>query len=82
MYSFGMTNRDIKSHLEQVYNVEVSPKLISRVTDAVMEDVREWRSRALEKSYAIVYLNALRVNGPTGREKLPKERVCGPWGQF
>jgi transposase-like protein len=62
MYSFGMTNRDIKSHLEQVYHVEVSPELISRVTDAVMEDVREWQSRPLEKSYAIVYLDALRVN--------------------
>jgi transposase-like protein len=62
MYSFGMTNRDIKSHLEQVYHVEVSPELISRVTDAVMEDVKEWQSRALEKSYAIVYLEALRVN--------------------
>jgi transposase-like protein len=46
MYSYGMTNRDIKSHLEQVYNVEVSPELISRVTDAVLEDVREWRGRA------------------------------------
>jgi transposase-like protein len=48
MHSFGMTNRDIKSHLEQVYNVEVSPELISRVTDAVREDVREWQSRPLE----------------------------------
>jgi transposase-like protein len=62
MYSFGMTNRDIKSHLERVYNVEVSPELISRVTDAVAEDVREWQSRPLERSYAIVYLDALRVN--------------------
>jgi transposase-like protein len=50
MYSFGMTNRDIKSHLEQIYNVEVSSELISLVTDAVLEDVREWQSRALEKA--------------------------------
>jgi transposase-like protein len=50
MYSFGMTNRDIKSHLERVYTVEVSPELISRV----MEDEREWQSRVLEKSCAIV----------------------------
>ena len=63
MYSFGMTDRDIKSHLERIYNVEVSPDLISRVTNAVMEDVREWQSRSLEKSYAIVYLDALRVKG-------------------
>jgi transposase-like protein len=39
MYSFGMTDRDIKSYLEKIYNVEVSPDLISRVTNAVLEDV-------------------------------------------
>jgi transposase-like protein len=62
MYSFGMSDRDIKTHLEQIYNVDVSPELISRVTDAVMEEVKEWQNRPLEKSYAIVYLDALRVN--------------------
>jgi putative transposase len=61
MYSFGMTDRDIKAHLEKIYNVEVSPDLISRVTNAVIDEVREWQSRPLEKSYAIVYLDALRV---------------------
>jgi transposase-like protein len=61
MYSFGMTDRDIKAHLEKVYNVEVSPDLISRVTNAVLEEVREWQNRPLEKSYAIVYLDALSV---------------------
>jgi transposase-like protein len=81
MYSFGMTNRDIKSHLEQVYNVEVSPELISRVTDAVMEDVREWQSRGLEKSYAIVYLDALRVNSrQTG--KAVKRACMWRWGSI
>ncbi|WP_425357473.1 IS256 family transposase [Leadbettera azotonutricia] len=61
MYSFGMTDRDIKSHLEKIYNVEVSPELISRVTAAVLEEVKEWQNRQLEKSYAIVYLDAMRV---------------------
>jgi transposase-like protein len=61
MYSFGMSNRDIKSHLENIYNVEVSPELISRVTDAVMEEVKEWQNRRLDKSYTILYLDALRV---------------------
>jgi transposase-like protein len=65
MYSFGMTDRDIKTHLEKIYNVEVSPDLISRVTNAVLEEVREWQNRPLEKSYAIVYLDALRVKGKT-----------------
>lgn len=61
MYSFGMTDRDIKAHLEKIYNVDVSPDLISRVTNAVLEEVREWQNRPLEKSYVIVYLDALRV---------------------
>ena len=63
MYSFGMTDRDIKSHLEKIYNVEVSPDLISRVTNSVLEEVREWQNRPLEKSYPILYLDALRVKG-------------------
>ena len=63
MYSFGMTDRDIKSHLEKIYNVEVSPDLISRVTNAVLEEVREWQNRPLEKSYPILYLDAIRVKG-------------------
>jgi transposase-like protein len=63
MYSFGMTDRDIKAHLEKIYNVEVSPDLISRVTEGVMEEVREWQSRPLEQSYAIMYLDAIRVKG-------------------
>jgi transposase-like protein len=67
MYSFEMTDRDIKRHRENIYHVEVSPDLISRVTDAVMDDVREWQNRQLEKSYAIVYLDALRVKSKDGK---------------
>ena len=63
MYSFGMTDRDIQSHLEKIYNVEVSPDLISRVTNAVLEEVREWQNRPLERTYPIMYLDALRVKG-------------------
>ena len=62
MYSFGMSARDIQRHLQQVYGVEVSPETISNITDAVMSDVREWQNRPLEKSYPILFLDALRVN--------------------
>jgi transposase-like protein len=62
MYAFGMSCRDIQSHLKQVYGVNVSPELITRVTDSVMEDVKDWQSRPLEKSYPILYLDALRIN--------------------
>ena len=61
LYARGMTTRDIQSHLEERYGVEVSPTLISEVTDAVMDEVRAWQGRPLEPLYAIVYLDALVV---------------------
>ena len=62
MYSFGMSCRDIQRHLRNVYGTEVSPELISNVTESVAADVREWQSRPLEKSYPILFLDALRIN--------------------
>jgi putative transposase len=61
LYARGLTTRDIQSHLEEMYGVEVSPTLISEVTDAVLEEVRAWQSRPLDSVYAIVYLDALVV---------------------
>ena len=61
MYARGMTTRDIQGHLEEIYGVEVSPTLISEVTDGVMEEVRAWQTRPLEPLYPIVYLDALVV---------------------
>lgn len=61
MYARGMTTRDIQSHLEEIYGVEVSPTLISQVTEAVVEEVRLWQNRPLEEVYPIVYLDAVRV---------------------
>lgn len=61
MYSRGMSTREIQGHLQEIYQVEVSPTLISNVTDAVMEEVKAWQSRPLEAVYPIVYLDALVV---------------------
>src|SRR5881227_2660117 len=61
MYARGMSTRDIQSHLEEMYGVEVSPALISQVTDAVLEEVRAWQNRPLDPIYPIVYLDALFV---------------------
>ena len=58
----GDCTRDIQRHLQQVYGVEVSPETISNKTESVMADVREWQNRSLEKSYSILFLDALRVN--------------------
>jgi len=61
MYARGMTTRDIEGHLKEIYGVEVSPALVSQVTEAVNEEVKRWQSRALEPIYGIVYLDALYV---------------------
>ena len=61
LYAAGLSVRDIRAHLEDVYGLQVSPDLISRVTDAVLDEVREWQSRALERRYPIVIFDALRV---------------------
>lgn len=61
LYARGMTVREIQGHLQELYGVEVSPDLISRVTDAVLEEVREWQNRPLDAVYPVVFFDALRV---------------------
>jgi putative transposase len=61
MYARGMTTREIQGHLEEMYQVQVSPSLISEVTDGVMEQARAWQNRPLEPFYGIVFLDALYV---------------------
>jgi putative transposase len=59
LYAGGMTTRDIRRHLKSIYGVEVSPELISRVTDGVVEELNEWQNRPLEAVYPILYIDAL-----------------------
>lgn len=54
LYARGMTTREIEAHLEEIYGVEVSPALVSAATDAVLEEVRTWQARPLEKVYPIL----------------------------
>lgn len=61
LYSRGMTVREIQSHLIEMYGAEVSPTLISSVTDAVMEDVKQWQSRPLAAVYPVIYLDCIHV---------------------
>jgi len=61
LYARGMTVREIQGHLAALYGVEISPDLISRVTDAVLEEVREWQNRPLDPVYPVVFFDALRV---------------------
>ena len=61
LYARGLTDREIQGHLAEIYGSEVSPDLISRITDAVLEDAKAWQHRPLERLYPIVYLDALVV---------------------
>ncbi len=60
-YATGMTTRDIRRQIRRMYHVDVSPDLISRVTDAVVDELREWQHRPLDPVYPIVYIDALVV---------------------
>jgi putative transposase len=62
LYSRGLSTREIQAYLEDIYQMDVSPALISMVTDAVIQEVEEWRSRQLSDLYPIVYFDALMVS--------------------
>src|SRR3954467_87545 len=61
MYARGMSTREIQGHLRELYGMEVSPDLVSAVTDAVLDEVAEWQNRPLEALYPLVFLDAIRV---------------------
>lgn len=61
MYARGLSTRDIQAQLQELYGVEVSPTLISNVTDAVLDEVKIWQSRPLDRVYPIIYFDALVV---------------------
>ena len=61
MYARGMTVREIQGHLAELYGIDVSPDLISAVTDAILDEIAEWQNRPLEAVYPLVFFDALRV---------------------
>src|SRR3979409_785781 len=61
MYARGMAVTEIRGHLEELYGIDVSPDLISAVTDAVLEEVAEWQNRPLDICYPLVFFDAIRV---------------------
>jgi putative transposase len=74
LYAGGMTVRDIESHLRGLYGVEIGRDTISRVTDAVLEDVAGWRGRPLERVYPIVYFDAMHVK--VREDRSVRTRAC------
>jgi putative transposase len=74
LYAGGMSVRDIASHLQGLYGVDVGRDTISRVTDAVLEDAAAWRSRPLERVYPIVYFDAMHVK--VREDRSVRSRAC------
>lgn len=68
LYARGMTNREIQSALREIYDVEVSPSLITSITDSVLEDVHAWQARPLSATYPIVFLDAIHVKMRVNRK--------------
>jgi putative transposase len=62
LYARGLSTREIQGHLKEIYDVDVSPELISHVTNAVLDEVNDWQSRPIDALYPIVYFDALFVN--------------------
>ena len=67
MFALGLSTRDIQGHIKEIYGYDMSPQLVSDITDTVIEKAQEWQSRALEDKYAIIYMDAIvlkqRVDG-------------------
>ena len=61
LYARGMSTRDIQAHVREIYGIDISPDLVSAVTDSVIDEVTSWQARPLDASYAIVFFDALRV---------------------
>jgi putative transposase len=72
LYARGMTTRDIQAQLQDLYGVEVSPTLISNVTDAVLDEVKTWQNRSLDSVYPIVYLDAIVIKVKENKQIINK----------
>lgn len=59
MYAKGMSTRDIEDHMRDIYGIDVSPTMVSKVTDKIMPLIHEWQSRPLDRIYPIVFLDAI-----------------------
>jgi putative transposase len=74
LYAGGMTVRDISAHLSELYGTEIGRDTISRITDAVLEDVAAWRTRPLDRVYPIVYFDAIMVK--VREDRAVQTRAC------
>lgn len=73
MYAKGMSNRDIEEHLHGLYGIDVSPTLISKITDKIIPDIREWQARTLKSLYAVMFFDA--IHYPVRTDGTVKQRA-------
>jgi putative transposase len=73
MYAKGMSNRDIEEHIRELYGIEVSATLISKITDKIVPEIREWQSRPLKSIYAITFFDA--IHYPVRTDGIVKQRA-------
>ena len=82
MYARGLSVREIQGHLAELYGIDVSPDLISVVTDAILDEIAEWQDRPLEPVYPLVFFDALRVKirdeGVDRRQFFDADLDCAP----
>lgn len=76
LYARGMSTREIEEHLKEIYGIDVSPQFISRATERLSEEFIEWHNRPLERLYAVVYVDGLRVAVKSGDNKGPVTKKC------
>jgi putative transposase len=72
MYGLGMSTRDIQSHLQEMYQIEVSHEFIANVTDAVLDEAKAWKQRPLDQIYPILYLDAMVIKIRDGKQIVNK----------
>src|SRR5215469_9698128 len=78
LYARGLSTREIAEHIGELYGAEISPDLVSAVTDSVLEEVAAWQSRGLDATYAVVFFDAIRMK--IRNEELVSNRVVyGDW---
>lgn len=76
MYAKGMSTRDIQSHMEEIYGIEMSRDMVHRITDKILPVVKEWQNRPLDEVYAIVYLDGMVFNVRQDGQVVKKTAYC------
>ena len=72
-----MSTRDIRRQIRRMYGADISAELVSRVTDGVVDELKDWQSRPLDRVYPIVYIDALVVKVPTNSDRGRQARLVG-----